>query len=413
MDYDTKVGEGLHLYNGPAVVNGRDVEDVKLWFPLVSGDLRLRWNAADGVESLDQAELTFEHPQLGSCSADCFVLDTTGFGTVNSSVIGDSTALVGHVTSGWVNLPFLGPTGSRFDDYPTVIEAAGWQLGFSAIQPFNERERHVRCVGIPVYVSHRSILLRADGARFSAREALDVLHAFQLALSFALGRFVGPIAPGGHDDGLCWVLTPAWFCDEGLGREGIIFPLTGEDFGDVIARLATALLIGTDAEAIRYLTMHAIIAHTAGLVEQRLMTAQAGLEFYAWHRLVEGRQLTATQADKLTAAERIQLAVTAAQIPDNIPDDLDALIDQATDPGESEVPTIGPGVGTWVRNRISHPKDPKKPYAIEGLVYQASLLMREYLELLVLHHLGYQGSWRRMYPGGRWAGDREQVPWSA
>ena len=40
---------------------------------------------------------------------------------------------------------------------------------------------------------------------------------------------------------------------------------------------------------------------------------------------------------------------------------------------------------------------------VDRPVFQASLLMREYLELLILHHLGYQGTWRRMYPEGRWA----------
>lgn len=412
MNYDVTVGEALILYDGPAVVNGHDVENVKLCFPLVSTDLRLRWTATDGVESLDQAELAFEHPQLGFCHADGFVLDTVGFGTVDSRVIGDPTLLVEYVSLGWVNLPYLGSTHDRFDDYSTVIEAGGWRIGFSPILPFNERERDVRRLGIPVYVSHQSVVSRVDGRRFSADEAQDALCAFQLALSFALGRFVGPIAPSGYgDNALRWVLTPAWFCDEGLGREGIIFPLAGDDFGDAVARL-TAALLTADAPPIRYLAMHAVVAHTAGLVEQRLMTAQAGLEFYAWYRLVAGQQLSAREAGNLSAAERIQLAVTPAQIPDDIPDELEALIDQATDPGESDVPTIGPGVGTWVRNRISHPKDPHKPYAIEGLVFQASLLMREYLELVILHHVGYQGTWRRMYPAGAWAGDREPVPWS-
>ncbi|MGH7490188.1 MAG: hypothetical protein ACREMY_31965, partial [bacterium] len=198
MNYDMTVGEGLVLYDGPAVVNGYDVESVRLWFPLVSKDLRLRWKATDGVESLDQAEIAFEHPQLGACRAEGFVLDTVGFGTVDSIVIGNSTALVDYVNSGWVNLPILGPTRDRFDDYSTVIEAAGWKVGFSAIQPFNARERDARREGVPVYVSHQSVLSRVDGARFSADDALEALHAFQMSLSFALGRFVSPIAPSGY-----------------------------------------------------------------------------------------------------------------------------------------------------------------------------------------------------------------------
>ena len=38
--------------------------------------------------------------------------------------------------------------------------------------------------------------------------------------------------------------------------------------------------------------------------------------------------------------------------------------------------------------------------------------LREYLELLILHHIGYQSDWRRMYPPGHWNYEREPVPCS-
>ena len=73
----------------------------------------------------------------------------------------------------------------------------------------------------------------------------------------------------------------------------------------------------------------------------------------------------------------------------------------------------GPCVVAWVRNRLVHPKHPKEPYRIEGIVWQTSQLLLEYAELLLLHRVGYRGRFMRRYPPHRWAQDNEPVPWAA
>lgn len=403
-------GQPLPIYVGPALVNGR-ADTLDLWLPLWFGDTRIRWSSTAGVEDLAEATIEFDHPEFGSCSVQGAVYDTAGFGSVSSTVIGDSTASVASVELGWTNLPWLGAY-TRIDEYPTVIEAAGWRLGISPVEPLIDRKRDVRCAGIPVYLSHESQLSRIDDGLFAPDEALDALHAFQLGLSFALGRFVAPVTPTGRVDGRArWMLTPAWRCDQGLADEGIVFPLIGADLAAVVGGV-THELLGSDRDHLRYLVMHAVTAHGGAGVESRLTTAQSGLEYYSYSYLVGGGHLSRNKASAMPASDRIELALDHAQIPKSIPEELEALVEQAADPAEDNVPDTGPGAAAWVRNRISHPKDPLKPYAIDGLVFHASLLMREYLELLILHHIGYQSDWRRMYPPGHWDYEREPVPWS-
>lgn len=406
-----KAGERLTIYVGPARVNGRADDVLDLWLPLRSGDTQIRWSNTEGVEDLAETTIEFDHPELGSCSVHAAVYDTVGFGSVSSTVIGDPTALVASVELGWTILPWLGAHAGT-ENHPTVIEAAGWRLGMTPVEPFTDRKRVVRRAGIPVYVSHESQLARVDSEPFSPDDALDALHAFQMGLSFALGRFVAPVTPIGRLDGRArWMLTPAWRCDQGLADEGIVFPLIGADLAAVVGGVAQELL-GSDRDHLRYLVMHAVTAHGGAGVESRLTTAQSGLEYYAYSNLVGGGHLSRKEASTLPASHRIDLALEQAQIPTSIPDELEALVDQATHPDEDDVPVTGPGAAAWVRNRIGHPRDPRKPYAIDGLVFHASLLMREYLELLILHHIGYQSDWRRMYPPGHWNYEREPVPWS-
>ncbi|MEZ5219680.1 MAG: hypothetical protein R2715_24565 [Ilumatobacteraceae bacterium] len=285
-----EVGEPISVYSGPALVNGSP-DALNLWLPLWSGDTRIRWSAAAGVEDLAEARVEFDHPEFGTCVVEAFVYDTAGFGLVSSTVIGDSRALVASVELRWTNLPWLG-AHARTEDHLTVIEAAGWRLGITPVEPFSDRRREVRRSGMPVYLSHDSQLARSDGGLFSSDDARDALHAFQLGLSFALGRFVAPVTPTGHVDGRArWMLTPAWRCDQGLADEGIIFSLIGADLAAVVGGVADELL-GNDYEHLRYLVMHAVTAHGGAGVETRLTTAQSGLEYYAYSYLVGGGHLS-------------------------------------------------------------------------------------------------------------------------
>ena len=65
-----------------------------------------------------------------------------------------------------------------------------------------------------------------------------------------------------------------------------------------------------------------------------------------------------------------------------------------------------------IRNEIVHPKRPQDElYRQDGLVEEVWFLTQQYLVLLILHHIGYTGTYQSMLRTGGWAGDVEPVPW--
>jgi hypothetical protein len=73
----------------------------------------------------------------------------------------------------------------------------------------------------------------------------------------------------------------------------------------------------------------------------------------------------------------------------------------------------GPAAVVAVRNRLVHPRNPNDEiYHLDDLVLDTWLLSRHYLNLLILHSIGYQGSYVNLFPGGR-AWDAKPVPWAA
>ena len=73
----------------------------------------------------------------------------------------------------------------------------------------------------------------------------------------------------------------------------------------------------------------------------------------------------------------------------------------------------GPDMVTQIRNRLVHPKAAQeRVYRLDGLLAEVWLLARHYLVLLILHSLGYQGSYRDLRKLRRLAGDVDKVPWA-
>jgi hypothetical protein len=69
-------------------------------------------------------------------------------------------------------------------------------------------------------------------------------------------------------------------------------------------------------------------------------------------------------------------------------------------------------VVTQIRNRLVHPKAAQeRVYRRDGLVAEVWRLSRYYLVLLILHSLGYQGSYRDLRKRSGFAGEVDKVPW--
>jgi hypothetical protein len=138
------------------------------------------------------------------------------------------------------------------------------------------------------------------------------------------------------------------------------------------------------------------------------MLAIAGLEYLAWVDLVLTGGVSEKKFSNKGAAWRIRKMLRGARIPLLVPEELVGLHELA-----QQENLDGPASVVHVRHLIVHPKDPAKPYAIEGLVWQAAQLLMEYGELLLLRRLDYSGRFMRRYPPNRWAHTSEQVPWAA
>jgi hypothetical protein len=133
------------------------------------------------------------------------------------------------------------------------------------------------------------------------------------------------------------------------------------------------------------------------LLEPRLVLAQAGLELLA---------SVATPGAKERASDWIRVMLTDAGVPTDIPESLPALSIFA---GERD----GPWVITEMRNGVVHPGSRSHVF---GASRQARLeawsLAMWYLELGVLHLLGFQGDYlNRLDPRAEW--DVERPPWVA
>lgn len=97
----------------------------------------------------------------------------------------------------------------------------------------------------------------------------------------------------------------------------------------------------------------------------------------------------------------------------------DASVDTAIDAGRQPalmqfvieesttgIPLDGPAAVNKIRNRIVHPNSPQHEiYHLKGLATDVWLPSRQYLNLLILHWLGYNGSYQSVLGPGGWVGD--------
>jgi hypothetical protein len=260
-------------------------------------------------------------------------------------------------------------------------------------------------------VTHVGELRRLDGSPFDAESAGYVLFGWQLAMSFALGRWVAPAVPVGFDRAgqQIWQQWAPWRCDTLRGYESWWDAHTGDDLAAFVAAFLGAYLDPNRHDEVRLAAMHVITAnHSGTTAEGKVMLAQAGLEYLAWVRLVLSGRMSRRSYRATDASDNLRLLLTEAGIPADVPDGLPGLLNLA-----HQRNLDGPSATSWVRNRLVHPKDAGEPYRIDGLVWQTVQLLLEYGELLLLHGLGYQGRFMRRYPPHRWAHSSVPVPWAA
>jgi hypothetical protein len=163
-------------------------------------------------------------------------------------------------------------------------------------------------------------------------------------------------------------------------------------------------------ESLRFAVTSAILAVETGFVEQRLLTAFAALEMLSWVTDVLEEGMAEGKWRNKGSAWRVRRLLTSACVDLGLSqgEDVGALAQFAKAEGQQDAL----GAVVLVRDRVTHPKDVRDLYRYEGLVGQASRLACRYLELAVLHRIGYNGHTADRTKLGGWIGTSDPAPWA-
>jgi hypothetical protein len=390
-------------------------------------DPKVIWRIEDRVEAVagDPVTLVLRRPDGDAPVTGVWRSSHDGWS--NGAVVGQADVPLKRVVAHWFNLPdFHGPlvltqtteAGEHWWMGRWQMEVGGWKLTLD-VRPDHSRvwrdlhEAHV------YVMTHVMELCRADGAAFTAAEAEPVLTALHVGVSFALGRWAAPMLPVGVDSTgkVVWEDWHPGHCDPARTTSpGWWHDQQQASLTDFLGRVITAFADPDRLPALRLQLMFGIAAmNDRGFVEQRVMMGAAGLEHLMWQTLVLEGGMSERQYRDQDAHEKLRRLLTDAQIPT----DIDAALLPVTarfaaDEQHRQGKVLdGPDVVTQIRNRLVHPRGAQeRVYRLDGLAAEVWLLTRHYLALLILHSLGYQGSYRDLRKTGGWAGDVGDVPWS-
>jgi hypothetical protein len=238
-------------------------------------------------------------------------------------------------------------------------------------------------------VTHLGMLHRIDGRPFTAEECEPVLTAYQLASSFVLGRFTCPALAEARDDSgrLVWREWGARLADP-LGGVDAWWNLAAAPIADPVRLLGERLFEPKRGRVARHLAQSYVASNRGGFVEQRITIAFAALELLSWQRAVLEGGADPDKHENKRADWRLRALLTNAKVPiAPVPAHLPALKAFASDEGLGDAPKAV----AEVRHRITHPKVLDDLYDREQLLTEAWWLTVRYLELLILHWVGYTG----------------------
>lgn len=347
-------------------------------------------------------------------------------GRLDHATIGSDGAPLKRVLVHWMNLPAMcGPIMLRQSVGDGWTNWTGrWRVVVGDwLLTWDQRRDHGDvwdAIGEErsIVMTHVAEIRRVDDGEFTAAEFQPLLKTLHFGLSFSLGRWVAPALPVGFDahGRRVWAEWAPWLCDP--GRNGSLawwFYPRVDDLKELLNRAYAAFVDPDRAETVRMLMAMAVQSNQAGFVEQRVMSAFSGLELLCWVVLKLTQGIGNREYDRLRASGRLRRLLTTGQI--------STVIDSAVQPGlarfaedeagQDDQSLDGPAAVAQVRNRLVHPKMPQDSiYRTDGLIVDAWLLTRHYLNQLILHWIGYTGSYQTFIGPGGWVGDVDPVPWA-
>ena len=430
-------GTPIELYSGPIAVDAIGPWEGRIFADL-AGDLQVRWSATapEGWVDGTYVNLTLEPPDASPTTVRARRNWTSrdnehvqASGEIMQANVGSTDALCDRVIVHFTNLPRISPAEYLVKDGHYwagrwTCSGAGWRLTLDVRQDHSKVWNALR-EWLDFVVTHIGELRRVDGSGFRASEAADALAALQTGFSFALARWVAPVAPVGFDaaDNRVWEQWASWRCSPAFGFWPWWDSADGEDLKAFMELFIAAWLDPDQHDVTRHAARHLIVAHHRGTtIEAKIMLVHAALEYLSWvtYVLPPGTRNEShhDRNDMLTGAPpsvwHLQELLEEASVDTAIPAGLVAMhrrAQQMPQPANANRIIDGPEVLTWLRNRLVHPKDAGEPYRIEDLVTEAWRLVTEYGELLLLHRIGYKGKYLPRTNSGHWV-NSVPVPWA-
>ncbi|MEU5873843.1 hypothetical protein AB0A73_20075 [Glycomyces sp. NPDC047369] len=353
-------------------------------------------------------------------------------GIANSSFFGSDDTLLDKVITHWLNVPnWYGPiilhksdaNDSKYWRGRWRFETDGWIFTFDA-RPDHKNVFEIVKETHANVITHVMEVRRADGSQFTPRDIRPVIDALEIGISFAVGRRIASILPVGFDSkGVAkWEEWGAPHCDPVKSTSSGWW--WDQDLSSLAGLLETMVKKAKDRDAFSALRMQLILAISSisdrGFLELRITNGAAGLEHLEWQSLALSGRISKAgykneidlEGIKMNAAGRLRLLLKEAKVDSGIDEHLLPAMAAYARMREGKDKLDGPDIVTRIRNKLVHPKGAQESiYRHDGLLREVWCVTRHYLSLLVLHSLGYEGSYRDLRKLSGWASEVVVVPW--
>lgn len=260
-------------------------------------------------------------------------------------------------------------------------------------------------------ITHVLDLVRADGSEFSVDDAIPARRWLFDALTFAAGRVVGfALAQGYHQgaavfiEGKCtkvdpWKTRRSWWDQRCLGDE---------DLAELCSRWAEAAGDERTGSLLRRAASSYATALTPEPLDSAVPIAGIGVELMVWELIHQRDRLLSTdEFDRLSLASRLRLTLRIVGVPSGLPADCAGLHAHVAGAELAD----GPYAFADVRNRLVHPPRKTRGWPSRDVMTEAWYLGLEYLALLVLAVLSYDGRYRSQFKWSGYTGTEVPVPW--
>ncbi len=296
------------------------------------------------------------------------------------------------------------PNYIGFGFSPIVFDYSEWEITTYLVDNFKDLIKQLS-ENDGYAITQFGILRRKDRKSFDMTQVHAILDPFRDLLSFLDSGWCAPLFPIGIRDGkIAWIIYETILPSPWMGRHRLIKSFIDyNELIDAFKRLVEIKAIDADA-TLRLGTAIGmyIDARHATTQTTALILAQAALELlvslFADCRIELLEEFYKKNIEFKHADVRLRWLLENLRIPTDIPDKLTNL--QAYRAKNKDLKDAdGPKILTYMRNGLIHPTGKKIKRAIglqveeQSAIFDASTLSIEYVALIILRFLGYNGNY--------------------